>query len=193
MQVRWTCRFRPGSYDVFRSQSGLKFFSDQKRALREMLRLSKASWAAVAFVIRFVSATRSSRRGAGAAAGMAHREQKGEPVKVIAIETIRSRRVSQPAVGAGSDRRGRDGAGRDLLRSGRGGGAYSRNRSPYLIGKDPRNIEAHQVHLTGYIGFTGASAEMRGRSAIDIALWDILGQSVGLPLCGLLGGRVGSA
>jgi galactonate dehydratase len=62
--------------------------------------------------------------------------------------------------------------------------------APYLIGKDPRNIEAHQVHLTGYIGFTGASAEMRGRSAIDIALWDILGQSVGLPLCDLLGGRV---
>ena len=62
--------------------------------------------------------------------------------------------------------------------------------APYLIGKDPRNIEAHQVHLTGYIGFTGASAEMRGRSAIDIALWDILGQSGGLPLCDLLGGRV---
>lgn len=62
--------------------------------------------------------------------------------------------------------------------------------APYLIGKDPRNIEAHQAHLTGYIGFVGASAEMRGRSAVDIALWDILGQSAGLPLCDLLGGRV---
>jgi L-alanine-DL-glutamate epimerase-like enolase superfamily enzyme len=62
--------------------------------------------------------------------------------------------------------------------------------APYLIGKDPRNIEAHQAHLTGYIGFVGASAEMRGRSAVDIALWDILGQSTGLPLCDLLGGRV---
>ena len=31
---------------------------------------------------------------------------------------------------------------------------------------------------------------MRGASAIDIALWDIFGQSVGLPLCDLLGGRV---
>jgi galactonate dehydratase len=62
--------------------------------------------------------------------------------------------------------------------------------APYLIGKDPRNIERHQAHLTGYLGFVGSGAEVRGRSAIDIALWDILGKSVGLPLCDLLGGRV---
>jgi len=62
--------------------------------------------------------------------------------------------------------------------------------APYLIGKDPLNIEAHQAHLTGYIGFAGASAEMRGRSAVDIALWDILGQAKGMPICDLLGGRV---
>ncbi len=62
--------------------------------------------------------------------------------------------------------------------------------APYLIGKDPRNIERHQAHLTGYLGFAGSGAEVRGRSAVDIALWDILGKSVGLPLCDLLGGRV---
>ena len=62
--------------------------------------------------------------------------------------------------------------------------------APYLIGKDPRNIERHQAHLIGYLGFCGSGAEVRGRSAIDIALWDILGKSVGLPLCNLLGGKV---
>lgn len=62
--------------------------------------------------------------------------------------------------------------------------------APYLIGKDPRNIERHQAHLIGYLGFVGSGAEVRGRSAIDIALWDILGKSVGLPLCDLLGGKV---
>ncbi len=62
--------------------------------------------------------------------------------------------------------------------------------APYLIGKDPRAIERHQAHLVGYLGFCGSGAEVRGRSAIDIALWDILGKSVGLPLCDLLGGKV---
>ena len=65
--------------------------------------------------------------------------------------------------------------------------------APYLIGKDPRNIERHQAHLTGYLGFAGSGAEVRGRSAVDIALWDILGKSVGLPLCDLLGGKVRDA
>ncbi|MFM9940730.1 MAG: mandelate racemase/muconate lactonizing enzyme family protein [Hyphomicrobiaceae bacterium] len=62
--------------------------------------------------------------------------------------------------------------------------------APYLIGRQATNIEAHQAHLTGYIGFVGASAEMRGRSAVDIALWDILGQAKGMPIADLLGGRV---
>ena len=62
--------------------------------------------------------------------------------------------------------------------------------APQLIGRDPRNIDSLQGELLGYVGFVGSSAEMRGRSAVDIALWDILGQSVGLPLCDLLGGRV---
>ncbi len=65
--------------------------------------------------------------------------------------------------------------------------------APYLIGKDPRNIERHQAHLIGYLGFVGSSAEMRARSAVDIALWDILGKSVNLPLADLLGGRVRDA
>ena len=59
-----------------------------------------------------------------------------------------------------------------------------------LLGRDPRNVEGMQGALTGYVGFSSASAEMRGRSAIDIALWDILGQAANLPLCDLLGGRV---
>ena len=62
--------------------------------------------------------------------------------------------------------------------------------APYLIGKNPLDIEMHQKHLVGYIGFVGASAEMRGCSAIDIALWDILGHACSMPVAALLGGKV---
>ncbi len=60
--------------------------------------------------------------------------------------------------------------------------------APYLLGKDPQQIERHQAHLVGYVGFVGASAEMRGRSAVDIALWDLWGQAAGRPLHQMLGG-----
>ena len=61
--------------------------------------------------------------------------------------------------------------------------------APYLIGKDPRNIERHQAHLVGYLGFCGSGAEVRGRSAIDIALWDCAAKTLDVPLYTLLGGR----
>lgn len=62
--------------------------------------------------------------------------------------------------------------------------------APYLLGKDPTKIQAHQPHLSGYLGFAGSGVETRARSAVDIAMWDILGQATNLPLCDLLGGRV---
>lgn len=62
--------------------------------------------------------------------------------------------------------------------------------APYLLGKDPLRIEQHQAHLIGYVGFTGASAEQRGRSAVDIALWDLWGKATGQPIHQLLGGAV---
>jgi L-alanine-DL-glutamate epimerase-like enolase superfamily enzyme len=62
--------------------------------------------------------------------------------------------------------------------------------APYLLGQDPLKIDRHQAHLIGYVGFVGAGAEMRGRSAVDIALWDLWGQASDQPLHQLLGGSV---
>ena len=60
--------------------------------------------------------------------------------------------------------------------------------APYLLGKDPLQIELHHNRLTGYTGRGGSGAEMRASSAVDVALWDLWGQSVNQPIYQLLGG-----
>jgi L-alanine-DL-glutamate epimerase-like enolase superfamily enzyme len=61
-----------------------------------------------------------------------------------------------------------------------------RELGPHLIGEDPRQLA--KLNRT-------MDAALKGhpyvKSGIDIACWDILGQSAGLPVCELLGGRYG--
>jgi galactonate dehydratase len=61
---------------------------------------------------------------------------------------------------------------------------------PELIGQDPRRIE----HLWQYIArsafFPAEGAVAAALSAIDIALWDIKGKALGVPVYELLGGLV---
>jgi galactonate dehydratase len=60
--------------------------------------------------------------------------------------------------------------------------------APLLLGRNPLEIDKISRDLAGYLGFIGTGAEMRGRSAIDIALWDILGKVTNQPIAQLLGG-----
>jgi L-alanine-DL-glutamate epimerase-like enolase superfamily enzyme len=61
--------------------------------------------------------------------------------------------------------------------------------APYLLGKDPREIQKHSKHLMGsYLGFASSSTEIRAASVVDVALWDILGQALNQPIHTLLGG-----
>lgn len=62
--------------------------------------------------------------------------------------------------------------------------------APYLLGKDPLTIERHNQALDGLTGFNSTGVEIRANSAVDIALWDIFGKYVGLPIYQLLGGKV---
>ena len=50
--------------------------------------------------------------------------------------------------------------------------------APYLLGKDPLQIERHWHGLNPFVGFNSSGVENRGRSAVDIALWDMLGQAL---------------
>jgi galactonate dehydratase len=60
--------------------------------------------------------------------------------------------------------------------------------APRLLGRNPLEIERLNRALVGYVGRSGTGAEMRGNSAIDIALWDLFGKAVGRPLVQVLGG-----
>ena len=60
--------------------------------------------------------------------------------------------------------------------------------APYLIGKNPLEIEKHHSKMVPYVGRGGTGAEMRGASAVDVALWDIFGQAIGQPITQALGG-----
>lgn len=62
--------------------------------------------------------------------------------------------------------------------------------APYLLGRDPRAIEDHFRALNNRTTHRSMGAETRGLSAVDIALWDIVGQSVGRPIYACLGGPV---
>ncbi len=62
--------------------------------------------------------------------------------------------------------------------------------APMLLGRDPRDID--RIWADFYRAFdyqiTGGT-EMRVLSAIDLALWDLLGRSLGVPVYRLIGGK----
>ena len=60
--------------------------------------------------------------------------------------------------------------------------------TPYLLGKNPHHIEHHYQFLYRSSHFMGAVVQ-GALSAIDIALWDIKGKRLGVPIYDLMGGK----
>jgi galactonate dehydratase len=60
--------------------------------------------------------------------------------------------------------------------------------APKILGRDPLAIDRIAKDLNGYLGFRSSGVEVRGNSALDIALWDLLGKVTSQPVAQLLGG-----
>lgn len=65
----------------------------------------------------------------------------------------------------------------------------------YLLGRDPRAVNAHAHALLNdggnrFAGYPTRSVEIRANSAVDIALWDIKARALGVTVCELMGGPV---
>ena len=58
-----------------------------------------------------------------------------------------------------------------------------------LVGQDPARLDALRIGLQNYVGTRSTGVEARGNSAVDIALWDLLGQATDRRVVDLLGGQ----
>lgn len=59
---------------------------------------------------------------------------------------------------------------------------------PYLIGKDPRAVAHHWQAIYRHAFYRGGPILTSALSGIDMALWDIKGKALGVPVYELLGG-----
>jgi galactonate dehydratase len=61
-----------------------------------------------------------------------------------------------------------------------------------LVGQDPLNVDAifERLRTSGIFGGAQAGQYVAALSAVEIALWDLAGKAVGLPVYQLLGGRI---
>src|SRR6516225_8882593 len=63
-----------------------------------------------------------------------------------------------------------------------------RELEPYLIGKDPRAVAHHWQVIYRSAFYRGGEILTSALSGIDMALWDIKGKALGVPIYELLGG-----
>src|SRR5712691_5336382 len=63
-----------------------------------------------------------------------------------------------------------------------------REIEPYLVGKDPRQVVHHWQAIYRHAFYRGVPIMTSALSGVDIALWDIKGKTLGVPIYELLGG-----
>jgi galactonate dehydratase len=73
-----------------------------------------------------------------------------------------------------------------------GGQPLAASFKPFLIGQDPLNVEAiwERIRTAGIFAGAQAGQYVTALSGVEIALWDLAGKALGLPVYQLLGGKV---
>lgn len=111
--------------------------------------------------------------------------------RIVKVETIRIPDQPQLVWVELTDDAGRVGLGETYYNPGAVEAVVHEMAAPLLLGTRTGAIEATWQTLFACANFSGfAGAELRAFSALDIALWDLLGQRTGLSIGTLLGGRV---
>ena len=68
--------------------------------------------------------------------------------------------------------------------------AAVRELEKFVIGQDPRRIHALAKRMLDSVSLDGGHIHRTAIAAVEVACWDILGKSLGVPIHQLLGGRV---
>lgn len=110
-------------------------------------------------------------------------------MKIIEIQTVRMEEYSNICYVQLITDEGIIGLGETFFGAGSVEAWIHYNAAPILLGKNPLEIEKNWHSLSGFVGGKSTGSESRGRSAIDVAMWDILGKVCNQPLYQLLGGK----
>ena len=108
--------------------------------------------------------------------------------RVIAIETVRTPRQSNVLFVLLHGADGQVGLGETFYGASSVESYIHETAATILGGLQDHSPTRVARALSSYVGYSGSGAEVRGNSAIDIALWDILAKRSGQPLRALLGG-----
>lgn len=109
---------------------------------------------------------------------------------VVAVETVRTPLQPNVCIVVLHDEEGRVGLGESFWGADVVEAYLHEEAAPLIL--DSQFVEPERAArlLRPYVGSAGSGAETRGNGAIDIALWDLLGQRTGLSVARLLGGPV---
>ena len=111
-------------------------------------------------------------------------------MKVTAIETFAVKGLSSPlmfcAIRTDEGITGYSEFGGGRLANGLLG--LVKDLSAYIIGKDPRAVEAHYIQMLRVSQEAYGGATWQAIAGIELALWDIKGKAIGMPVHELVGG-----